>query len=61
MFKSILDITYKQDPSGALSMIPKNILMVQNVRRFYNCKIGSIGDLEIRDAYNMLCDNGFLK
>ena len=61
MFKSIPDIAYKKDPSCALSMIPPNVIMVQDVRRCYNCRIGRIGDLEIRDTYNRLCDNGVLK
>ena len=61
IFKSIPYISYKQDPSGALSMIPPNVLMVQDVRKCYNCKIGSIGDMDIKEAYNRLCDNGKLK
>lgn len=35
--------------------------MVQDVRRCYNYKIGAIGDMEIREAYNKLCENGVLK
>ena len=35
--------------------------MVQDVRRYYKCKIGAIGDMEIRDAYDRLCENGVLK
>ena len=35
--------------------------MVQDVRRGYNCKIGAIGDMEIREAYDSLCENGVLK
>lgn len=31
------------------------------MRKCYNCKIGSIGDMEIREAYDRLCVNGFLK
>ncbi len=61
VFKAILDIAYKQDPSGTLSMITSNLIMVQDVRRCYNYKIGSIGDLEIREAYDSLCENGILK
>ena len=33
IFKPIPDISYKQDPSGALSMVPPNVLMVQDVRK----------------------------
>lgn len=61
MFKAIPDISYKKDPSGALSMIPPNVLMVQDVWKCYNSKIGSIGDMEIREEYGKLCDNGVLK
>ena len=50
-----------QDPFDALSMIPLNVIMVQDVRKCYNCKIGSIGDMEIIEAYKKLCDNGVLK
>lgn len=47
-FKAIPDIACKQYPSGALSMIPPNVIMVQDVRKCYNYKIGGIGDMEIR-------------
>ena len=61
IFKAIVDISYKKDPSGVLSMIPLNVLMVWDVRKCYNYKIGSIGEMEIREAYNRHCDNGILK
>lgn len=35
--------------------------MVQDVRKCYNYKIFRIGDLEIKEAYDRLCDNGVLK
>lgn len=35
--------------------------MVQDVQKCYNCKVGSIGDLEIFNAFDKLCDNGKLK
>ena len=35
--------------------------MVQDVRICYNCKIGAIGDMKIREAYNNLCENEVLK
>ena len=35
--------------------------MVQDVRRCYNYKIGAIGDMEIREYYDRLCENGVLK
>ena len=49
------------DLASALSMIPDKIIMVQDVQRCYNCKIGAIGDLKIYNAYNKLCDDGILK
>ena len=61
IFKAIPNISYKQDPFGTLAMILTNVIMVQDVRRCYNCKIGSIGDLEIREACDRLCENGVLK
>lgn len=60
-FQAIPEITYKRDPSGALSMIPSQVLMIQDGRCCYTCKVGSVGDMEIRDIYNQLCDNGVLR
>ena len=61
VFKAILEVAYKNDPASALSMIPPKVVMIQDVRKWYNCKVGSIGDMELRDAYDKLCDNGVLK
>ena len=61
IFKAIPDIAYKQDPSGALSMIPPKVLMIQDVRKCYKYKIGSIGDMEIREEYGRLCENVLLR
>ena len=44
-----------------LSMIPSQVLMIQDVKNCYNSKIGSIGDIEIREEYGILCENGALK
>ena len=35
--------------------------MIQDVRRCYNCKLVSLDDLEIQEAYNRLCVDGKLK
>ena len=35
--------------------------MVQDVRKFYNCKVGAIGDFEIANTYEKLCVDGKLK
>lgn len=42
-------------------MIPSQVLMIQDVRKCYNYLIGSIGDMEIREAYGKLCENGVLR
>ena len=55
-FKPILEVAYKNDLDGALSMIPNKVVMVQDVCKCYNCKIGAIGDLEIYNAFDKLCD-----
>ena len=47
-FRPILEVTYKNDPADALSIIPPKVIMVQDVRKCYNCKVGAIGDMEIR-------------
>lgn len=60
-FHPIPEVAYKNDPTSALSVIPPKVVMVQDVRKCYNCKIGSIGDMEINQAYEKLCDNGVLK
>ena len=46
-FKPIHEVAYRNDSSSALSIIPSKVVMVQDVRKCYNYKIGSIGDLEI--------------
>ena len=60
-FKAILEVACKNDLARALSMIPPKVVMIQDVCKCYNCKVGSVGDMELRDAYDKLCDNGILK
>ena len=60
-FKPIPKVAYKNDLIGALSTIPDKVVMVQDVCKFYNCKLGAIGDLEIANAYEKLCVDGKLK
>lgn len=60
-FKSIPEVAHKNDPASALSTIPDKVVMVQDVQRCYNCKIGAIGDLEIFNIFDKLCDKGILK
>ena len=35
-FRPIPEVAYKNDPVGALSMIPDKVMMVQDVRKCYN-------------------------
>ena len=60
-FQAILKIAYKGDLFGVLSMIPLKVFMIQDLRCFYTCKIGEVEDMEIRDVYSQLCDNGVLR
>ena len=60
-FKPISKVAYKNDPIGALSAILDKVVMVQDVWRCYNCKVGAIGDLEIANAFEKLCEDGKLK
>ena len=60
-FRPIPKVAYTNDPASALSIILPKVVMVQDVRKCYNYKIGAIGDLEIFQAYEKLCDNRILK
>ena len=60
-FRLIPKVAYKNDPVSMLSIIPPKVVRVQDMRKCYNYKIGAIGDLEIFQAYEKLCDNGILK
>ena len=51
-FQAILEIAYKDDPTCALSMIFPQVVMIQDVRKCYNYKLASLGDLEIQEAYD---------
>ena len=59
--KAIPKISYKRDLVGVLSSIPLKVLMMNNVRNCHMCNIREIGDLEIREAFGKLCENGVLK
>ena len=60
-FKAIPKVAYKNDPTTALSMILPKVIMVQDVRKCYNGKVGAIRDIEIRQAYEKLCENRVFK
>ena len=49
-FRAIPKVAYKDDPTGALSIIPPKVVMIQDIRKCYNCKVGSTGDLELKEA-----------
>ena len=59
-FRAILDIAYKQDSYGVL-LIPPQVLMIQDVICCYTCKVGSIGDMDIRETFGKLCKNRAVK
>ena len=61
IFFPILEVACKNDLAGALSIIPPKIFMVQDIRRCCNWNIGAIVDMEMREAYEKLCENGVLK
>ena len=46
---------------GELSSIPPKVIMIHDVRSCYMCKVKEVGDYEIREAYEKLCDEGTLK
>ena len=60
-FQAIPEVAYKDDPTSALLMIPPKVVMIQDVKKCYNCKVGSIGDLELQEAHDRLCVDGKLK
>ena len=60
-FKVNPKVAYKNDLVGPLSLIPSKVVMIQDVHKCYNCKVGSISHMELRDAYDKLCDNVVLK
>ena len=60
-FRPIPQVAYKNDPTSALYIIPPKVIMLQDVKKFYNCKIRAIGDMEIQQAYDKLCEYGVLK
>ena len=60
-FRAIPEIAYKADPNGALSQIPANVLMINDVRDCYTYKIGEVGNFELKEAYGKLYENGIPK
>ena len=60
-FIPIPKVAQKNDPTDMLYIILHKVVMVQDVRKYYDYKIGAIGDLEIFQAYDKLCENGIMK
>lgn len=60
-FQVVSESVVKGDPTGALSSILLKVLMINDVCSCYMCKIGEIGDYELREAYDKLGNNGVLK
>ena len=60
-FKLILEVAYKNKLVDVLFIIPSKVVMVHNVRKYYNYKIGARGDLDKFKAYEKFCGNGILK
>ena len=56
-FKPIPEVAYKNDLANTLSIIPPKVVMVQDIHKFYNCKVGGIGDMKIKKVYNKICVN----
>ena len=50
-FRNLVNLKNTVDDIGALSSIPPRVLTVEGVRSCYLCKVGEIGDFEIREAY----------
>lgn len=46
---------------GVLSSRPPKVIMIHDVRSWYMCKIGEVGDYKIRKVYEKLCNEGTLK
>ena len=60
-FKAIPEVAYKNELAGTLSMIPPKVIMIQDVRKCYNYKVGGVGDMELGEAYDKLCANRELR
>ena len=60
-FRPILEVSYKNNSTSAQSIIFPKVMMVQDVRKCYNCKVGAIENMEIHQAYDKMCENGVLK
>lgn len=60
-FREISETAIKGDLFGALSSILENVLIMNDIRSCYMCKVREIRDYKIREVYDKLCDNGVLK
>ena len=58
-FRNTISIETPIDVVWSLSTIPLRVMTVQDIRSCYQCKIGEIGDFEIRETYDKLCVDEF--
>ena len=45
------------DPLGAFSQVPSNVLHVEDIRSYIYCKMETIGDEEIHKDLGIMCNN----
>jgi len=55
-FHAIPKIEMKGYSMGMLSTIPPKVIMIHDVIKCYMCKIRQVGDCEIRELYEKLCN-----
>lgn len=60
-FRNLVNIETPIDDIGELPSIPPRVLTIQDIRSWYQCKIGEIKYYEIRETYDKLCIDGVLK
>lgn len=60
-FKLYPVIAEEKDSQGALSTISPKVLLIHDVRSFYHYSIQELGNFELDQAYNALCENEVLK
>ena len=60
-FHAILEIVLKGESMGMLSLITPKVIIIHDVRSFYMYETREVGDYEIKEAYEKLCNEGTLK
>lgn len=49
------------DMTGALSSVPSNVLLIEDICSFIHCNLEELGVKFIQDEFKRLCNNGLLK